>query len=201
MKKAEDKITANILDYFLNRPKLYQRKYVLSKNSSCPRSNGIYAWYFKNNSFEFPNQKNISKHKNYSILYIGIAPSRLTSKSNIRKRIFNHFQGTAYGSTLRLSLGVLLSNKSKFILRRIKNKKMIRFTDEGEDWIDNWLEKNSLVSWFENQHPWKIEKSLINKLYLPFNIQGNLNNPFKPTLIDLRKNARERAMSLSIIKY
>ena len=69
---------------------------------------------------KLPNQKSISRHKNYSILYIGIAPSRLTSKSNIRKRIFNHFRGTAYGSTLRLSLGVLLSNKSKFILRRIK---------------------------------------------------------------------------------
>ena len=200
MKKVEDKITANILDYFLNKPKMYPRKYVLSKNSSCPRANGIYAWYFKNNLFEFPNQKNISKHKNYSILYIGIAPSRLTSKSNIRKRIFNHFRGTAYGSTLRLSLGILLSNKSKFILRRIKNKKMIRFTDEGEDWIDNWLEKNSLVSWFANQHPWKIEKNLINKLYLPFNIQGNLNNPFKSTLIDLRKNARERATNLPVIK-
>ncbi len=199
MKKAEDKITANILDYFLNRPKMHQRKYVLSKNSSCPRSNGIYAWYFKDGLFKLPNQKSISRHKNYSILYIGIAPSRLTSKSNIRKRIFNHFRGTAYGSTLRLSLGVLLSNKSKFILRRIKNKKMIRFTDEGEDWIDNWLEKNSLVSWFENPQPWKIEKNLINQLYLPLNIQGNLNNAFKSTLIDLRKKARERAMNLAII--
>ena len=38
---------------------------------------------------------------------------------------------------------------------------MIRFTDEGEDWIDNWLEKNSLVSWFENSQPWKIEKNII----------------------------------------
>ena len=199
MKKEEDKITTNILDYFLNRPKMYQRKYVLSKNSSCPRSNGIYAWYFKDGLFKLPNQKSISRHKNYSILYIGIAPSRLTSKSNIRKRIFNHFRGTAYGSTLRLSLGVLLSNKSKFILRRIKNKKMIRFTDEGEDWIDNWLEKNSLVSWFANQHPWKIETNLINQLYLPLNIQGNLDNPFKSILIDLRKKARERAMNLAII--
>ena len=179
---------------------MHQRKYVLSKNSSCPRSNGIYAWYFKDGLFKLPNQKSISRHKNYSILYIGIAPSRLTSKSNIRKRIFNHFQGTAYGSTLRLSLGVLLSNKSKFILRRIKNKKMIRFTDEGEDWIDNWLEKNSLVSWFANQHPWKIEKNLINQLYLPFNIQGNVNNPFKSTLIDLRKNAKDRAKNLPVIK-
>ena len=48
--------------------------------------------------------------------------------------------------------------------------------------------------------PWKIEKNLINKLYLPFNIQGNLNNPFKSTLIDLRKNARERATNLPVIK-
>ena len=77
---------------------------------------------------------------------------------------------------------------------------MIRFTDEGEDWIDNWLEKNSLVSWFENPRPWTIEKNLINQLYLPLNIQGNLNNPFKSTLIDLRKNAKERAMNLPIIK-
>ena len=76
---------------------------------------------------------------------------------------------------------------------------MIRFTDEGEDWIDNWLEKNSLVSWFENPQPWKIEKNLINQLYLPLNIQGNLNNAFKSTLIDLRKKARERAMNLAII--
>ena len=76
---------------------------------------------------------------------------------------------------------------------------MIRFTDEGEDWIDNWLEKNSLVSWFENPRPWKIEKNLINLLYLPLNIQGNLNNPFKSTLIDLRKNARERAMNSPVI--
>ena len=109
MKKIEDKITTNILDYFLNRPKMYQREHVLSKNSSCPRSNGIYAWYFKNDLFKFPNQKNISRHKNYSLLYIGIAPSRLTSKSNIRKRIFNHFRGTASVSYTHLTLPTIYS--------------------------------------------------------------------------------------------
>ena len=69
---------------------------------------------------------------------------------------------------------------------------MIRFTDEGEDWIDNWSEKYSLVSWFENPRPWKIETNLINQLYLPFNIQGNLNNPFKPALIDLKKRQEKK---------
>ena len=124
MKKVEDKITANILDYFLNKPKMYPRKYVLSKNSSCPRANGIYAWYFKNNLFEFPNQKNISKHKNYSILYIGIAPSRLTSKSNIRKRIFNHFEAySLWLDTQIIIRNIIIKQKINSYLEESKIKK------------------------------------------------------------------------------
>lgn len=169
------------------------------KECPCPKSNGIYAWYFKNDIFEFPNQEKISVYKNYSILYIGIAPSRITSKSNLRKRIFNHLKGNAYSSTLRLSLGVLLADRSKFILRRIKNKKMFRFTDKGERFINDWLDENSLISWFEYSKPWEIEKHLINQLYLPLNIQGNINNPFKIDLLRLRKQAKQKAKILAII--
>jgi hypothetical protein len=52
------------------------------------------------------------------LLYVGISP-RQPSKSgknnsqNLKARIFNHFTGNAEGSTLRLSLGCLLSDKLK----------------------------------------------------------------------------------------
>ncbi|WP_368418925.1 GIY-YIG nuclease family protein, partial [Rhodovarius sp.] len=56
----------------------------------------------------------------HTLLYVGISPKNESSSQNLRKRITYHYRGNAEGSTLRLTLGVLLAQQSDFPLRRVR---------------------------------------------------------------------------------
>ncbi|WP_409243755.1 GIY-YIG nuclease family protein, partial [Enterobacter cloacae] len=56
------------------------------------------------------------------------------SRSNLKKRIKTHYSGNAAGSTLRRTLGVLLSCSSGFPLRRVGSGSRMTFTHPGEQW-------------------------------------------------------------------
>ena len=135
------------------------------------------------------------------LLYIGISPDKINkpdSRQNLRKRITNHYRGNAEGSTLRRTLGILLSEESNFPLRRVGSGRRMTFTHNGEQWLDNWLESNAFVCWVENLTPREIEDKLFQTLSLPLNIQGNRHHPFSSDLNSLRKKAILRAKELPI---
>jgi len=92
--------------------------------------------------------------------------------------IKTHFNGNAEGSILRLTLGVLLENKSGFALRRVGSGKRLTFTHIGEQWLDNWMEQNAFVRWVEHQKPWQVEESIFQSVTLPLNIRDNTHNQF-----------------------
>jgi hypothetical protein len=93
----------------LRRPhRLWTRPDVLQRPSPGPAARGIYAWFFREIPKGVPIE-NCTTHDGFTLLYVGIAPSREGSKATLRRRLRQHYAGNASASTLRLTLGCLLS--------------------------------------------------------------------------------------------
>jgi hypothetical protein len=136
-------------------------------------------------------------------MYIGISPSapprngKLPSKQSLFHRIRYHYQGNAEGSTLRLTLGCLLSNTLGLQLRRVGSGKRLTFAD-GEQRLSDWMCSNAFVVWAECAEPWLVEERIISTVCLPLNLDQNQANVFHPVLSELRRVAKTRARELPI---
>ncbi len=171
---------------------LYSRSDVLAKPCPVPAVSGAYAWFFREIPGITPTTGCITKD-GLTLLYVGISPKNERSSENLRKRITYHYRGNAEGSTLRLTLGVLLVGKSFFQLRRVGSGKRMTFTHFGEQWLDSWMEKNAFVCWVEHPSPWDLEQKLLETLSLSLNIQDNQYHPFSRELSNMRKEAKKLA--------
>lgn len=179
--------------------KTYSRTEVMSPPSPVPAVNGIYFWWFKEIPPGVPAEGCIT-FDDYTLLYVGISPDQRgkpNSRSNLRKRIKTHYSGNAAGSTLRRTLGVLLSRESSFPLRRVGSGSRMTFTHPGEQWLDAWMEKNAKVHWIPVEAPWELEDTLIASIPLPLNIQGNAHD-FRMTLSGMRSQAAAEARLMEI---
>jgi len=187
----------------LLQPEHLQGPSVLSPPSPVPRVPGIYAWYFAEVP---PGVPILDCHQalNHTLLYVGIAPKQTRgattkpSERTLHCRLVDHFRGNAEGSTLRLTLGCLLSDLLGIQLRRVGSGRRSTFTNVGEQVLDAWMAQNARVVWVTTDSPWEIEKVLLASLSLPLNLQGN-KHPFVPVLKQLRKAARDRAKMLPIV--
>jgi hypothetical protein len=89
----------------------------------------------------------------------------------------DHFGGNAEGSTLRLTLGCLLSEPLHIKLRRVGSGRRHTFTNPGEILLDNWMAQHAGVAWAPVEEPWIVERRLLREVSLPLNLQGN-THPF-----------------------
>lgn len=179
--------------------KTYSRTEVMTKPTPVPAAHGVYFWWFKEIPPGVPTQGCMTCD-GYTLLYVGISPDQRVkpgSRSNLRKRIKTHYGGNAAGSTLRRTLGVLLSSESSFPLRRVGTGSRMTFTHPGEQWLDIWMEKNAKVHWIAVDNPWELEDKLIALIPLPLNIQGN-DHKFKKVLSMLRSQAAKEANVMDI---
>nr|WP_318382211.1 hypothetical protein [uncultured Enterobacter sp.] len=177
----------------------YSRAEVMSKPTPVPAVNGVYFWWFKEIPPGVPAEGCITCD-GYTLLYVGISPDQRgkpSSRSNLRKRIKTHYSGNAAGSTLRRTLGVLLSGISSFPLRRVGSGSRMTFTHPGEQWLDAWMEKNAKVHWIPVEAPWELEDTLIASIPLPLNIQGNTHE-YRVTLSGMRSQAAAEARLMEI---
>lgn len=179
--------------------KTFSRTEIMSRPTPVPAINGVYFWWFKEIPPGVPTEDCLTQD-GYTLLYVGISPDKKgkpNSRANLKTRIKTHYSGNAEGSTLRRTLGVLLAMESNYPLRRVGSGKRTTFTHSGEQWLDQWMEKNAKVSWIADEEPWVLEEILISSLSLPLNIQGN-KHPFKPTLSAMRSKAMEEAKIMKI---
>ena len=190
-----------IISKLLSPKKLWTRNEILQKPSQVPLKDGIYAWYFK----KLPNIDILSKYFNvkdgvlqechqydgYQLLYVGVAPASSNSNNNLRKRLKDHMNGNAYGSTLRLSLGCLLSDELDIKLKKV-GKSSVHFR-ENEEILSEWMQNNAFVTFEVCHEPWKIEDEAIKTINLPLNIKDNESSPFFQPLKDIRKKAKSFA--------
>ena len=169
---------------------LWSRDDVLSNPCPVPTNPGIYAWYFKTMHPKVPITR-CHSWQGMTLLYVGISPKSESSMQNLAKRIRQHYTGNAYGSTLRKSLGCLLSKNLGIGLRRVGDSgKRIHF-GEGEKILSEWMRENAFVTWTIVINPWEVEDQLISQMNLPLNLRGNKHHPFHSILSSVRKECMQ----------
>ena len=107
-------------------------------------------------------------------------------------------RGNAYGSTLRLTRGCLLSKPLGIELRRVAGVKRLTFTASGEDSLSAWMQENAFVCWMVCEEPWVVEREIIRSANLPLNLRDNDQHPYCMTLRACRAGAKARAREFPI---
>ncbi len=184
----------------------YTRDEVLADPCPVPAVPGAYGWWFK----EIPGGIDVEGcevRDGWTLLYVGVCPGppRADGKprppQDLRKRIRYHYgagNGSADGSTLRKSLGVLLGEELGFALRRVGSGKRQTFAG-GEAVLNRWMAENAAVSWVQHPEPWFLEPKLVKALLLPLNFQDNERNPFAAELKRRRRDAAVKAGKLRVL--
>jgi hypothetical protein len=184
----------------LHPERLWSAAEVLKNPSPAPRQPGVYAWYFRR-SPPGPSADGCHRHADLLLLYAGISPRQPprdgspASRQNLLQRLRYHFRGNAEGSTLRLTLGCLLSDELGIELRRVGSGKRMTF-GSGEDELTRWMAENALVAWQVCPEPWTLEEHLIRTVALPLNLDQNRDHPFHGKLSSLRSACKARARTL-----
>ena len=128
---------------------MYGRPEVLATPCPVPQEPGVYGWWFK----RMPTSLNVASclvRDGQTLLYTGISPKEpakngRSSSQTLRNRISYHYRGNAEGSTLRKTLGVLLSNTLGIELRRVGSGTRMTF-GAGEARLSDWMATNAYVT-------------------------------------------------------
>lgn len=178
----------------LDCKRLYSREEVLRRPNPVPRSQGLYVWFFRDLPGEAP-VVNARKREGCALLYTGISPATQGSRNNLRNRIRSHYSSNASASTLRFTLGCLLSERLGLVLRRVGRTSRLHFADK-ESILSDWMAGNAFVCWIEWSNPWEVEPFVIRDLRPPLNIRDNSENQSGVTLSNLRSIASDKAKEL-----
>ena len=108
-----------------NKDSAMTRAETLATRRTLPPS-GIYSWWFDDLHDLVPHQGTVADGA-WAMLYVGISPARPASRSNLGARLSQHLSLNAEGSTLRLTLGVLLGDRLGLDLRRVGSGKRLTF--------------------------------------------------------------------------
>jgi hypothetical protein len=174
---------------------------VLARPCPVPASAGVYAWFFDWCPQGIPPEGLVHSF-GFVLLYVGIASgppsaSGKSSRQTLRRRLRYHFRGNAEGSTLRLSLGCLLSQSLSIELRRVGSGRRMTF-GAGERALDDWLQRSARIAWMVCDQPWKTEEYLVRTVSLPLNLDQNRHHLFHSELSRTRRVAKARARELPI---
>lgn len=188
---------------FLQPSRLWSRDEIFSSPCPIEKRSGVYAWYFDECP---PHIQTEACHcfQGLTLLYVGTSPTspprngKPPSRQTIFDRIRYHYSGNAEGSTLRLTLGCLLSEKLSIQLRRVGSGKRMTFGD-GERVLSEWMRQHALVTWVYHTEPWVLEEELITKLYLPLNLLKNEHNPNHAIVSSIHAQARKTARELPVL--
>ena len=183
----------------LNPERVWTRSEVLGRPSPVPRSPGIYGWYFDELPDPAIDATGCVVRGSAALLYVGISPKappangRPPSSQSLQSRVRYHYRGNAEGSTLRLTLGCLLSDRLGIQLSRVGSGRRFTFRSEGEAILSEWMAAHAFVCWAVTQEPWLTERAVIGRVDLPLNLEHNRGHRFASRLRAVRADARQRA--------
>jgi len=165
---------------------------------TAPREKGIYAWWFRPGVLQVPTAAYVEV-AGRQLLYVGIAPRKPSaagkeSASRLRNRLMTHATKDASRSTLRLSLGVLLSRELSLSLGTHGSR--VHWGPEGESRLSRWMEQHASVTWLANDQPWVAERELIRHVPLALNLDER-DDPFATFLSARRRELRSAARHLA----
>lgn len=189
--------------HLIEEASLITRGEALAKDSAVPAVAGVYAWWFDEIPPGVPSA-GCERRNDWVLLYVGISPKapprngKPPSKQTLLSRVRYHFGGNAEGSTLRLTLGVLLSETLGIELRRVGSGKRHTFS-VGEERLSQWMEDHARVTFVEYPEPWLLEEMLIEHLDVPLNLDQNTRNAFHAELTARRKAAKVSAAGRPVL--
>lgn len=168
------------------------------KKSDLP-DKGIYYWYSDYNGVR---KLGITKDLNFKqivckktgtitdyLIYIGIGPVSMNSKSTLKKRLIKHIDSNIYSSTFRYSIGALLGIKYEYKLNKGGVRKYFT-SDQNECIISQFITEHLTVKISDDKNPWDKEKELISKNMPPLNIHHNNDGWFLTEMKNKREMAR-----------
>lgn len=160
----------------------------------APASPGIYGWWVKKGALDIPDAPYQEKD-GHQLLYVGISPRRPSaaghkSKSTVRDRLVTHATKDASRSTLRRTLGVLLTDDLGLTLGVHGGRE--HYGPQGEALISRWLIENARVAWAVDPQPWEVEDELLADATLALNLDGR-TDAFARSISDRRKVAMAAA--------
>ena len=157
-----------------------------------PKTGGLYAWWIHKNALAGVPVNKHPTEQALDLLYVGIAPSGVTSKSTLRSRVVgNHMRGNIAASTLRRTLAALLIHELR--LTPIKKGTKVILPRHQNAQLSAWQQMHLRLTWHETQQPWLIEAGVIAALQPPLNLADNGEHPFFPTLSAARKALQQAA--------
>lgn len=148
--------------------------HILASPDIVPRHKGLYSWWMTPGSVPglsgpvHPNRPN-------QLLYVGIASK---PSSDLRQRLTTHIGGTSRRSTQRLSLAALLADKYRWSAATVSGRPAL--APEFEAQLNLFMARNLQVSWLAHDDPESVEKSVIERLMPPLNLDGNSSHPAYP---------------------
>jgi hypothetical protein len=183
----------------------FTREQVFADPSPVPTEAGVYGWWFRPAPADVDATAS-EVRDDARLLYVGVSPTRPPGENDgpvrqdLHKRIRYHFggaRGNADGSSLRRTLGVVLSVELGLQLRRVGSGKHLTLAG-GEAELTRWMAEHTSVSWLARPQPWALEAALVEHLVLPLNLQGD--GAFQQELKRRRREAVTRANRLRILK-
>ena len=183
---------ANLTSAPLTEPALLR-----GRGAAAPAARGLYGVWCNAPPPIVPVDDCVARN-DWRLLYLGISPGRPASRQSLRARLRHHVGGNAEGSTLRRTLGVLLSDALSVELRRVGSGGRITLTHAGEQALDAWMDQHLRVSWTVCAAPWEVEGGILRLASFPLNLDDNGHHAFSATLSALRRSAITRARDLPI---
>lgn len=150
---------------------------VLARPDLLPARPGFYAWWSARGAIVKAPHVAHPSDGSLGLLYVGISPSRVSSRQTIRGRVFeNHLRGNIGSSTFRFVLASLLADE--LALTPVVATDRVLLSREDNARLSAWQRDNLRLTWCVRERPWEIERELIALMHPPLNSAGNATHPF-----------------------
>jgi hypothetical protein len=160
---------------------------VASERAASMNAPGVYAVFFNQSTqlversgyLQFDRQRPFSKD-GYDLLYVG------ASLDPVSRRVMEHLVGNTKGSSLRMTVGALMTIDLGIDPVGVKGRNYFDFGFDGEERLTDWFLANTRVASVASREPFREEQDLITTTALPFNINERRRHPFSKYLMSLR---------------
>ena len=159
-----------------------------------PAVQGIYTWWAvgRDTLPEVPGPANPAD-PSLRLLYVGVAPARVSSNANLRTRVLSqHAGGNLASSTFRFSLAALLWEEQHWQPLAGSGEKVVLSREQNSE-LSRWQEQHLRLSWVVLEKPWSREAQMIGELEPPLNLAENTGHPNHRLLSAARERLRAAA--------
>lgn len=165
---------------------------VRQRRDLLPAKEGFYAWWSPRGAIATMPHLPHPLDEGLGLLYVGISPSRVSSRRTVRSRVLeNHLGGNISSSTFRFVLAALLLDKIA-IRPELRNNRYA-LAGEGERDLRAWQKDQLRLTWCECGEPWAIEQQVIALMQPPLNLAANATHAFYTDVRAARQELRRRA--------